>query len=193
MRVNGRHYRTIWLKADGASVEIIDQTLLPHRFATSTLSTLGDAAQAIRTMRVRGAPLIGAAAAYGLALAMRQDASDQALERACDALLKTRPTGINLRWALDDMRGHLRHRPPEQRIAAAYSRAAAICPWSDICRRQSSTRSNTRRSLWGSAMSSPARWCAAPITHGNTSRKQEFCPGVGLHRRLILRLWRSIY
>jgi methylthioribose-1-phosphate isomerase len=127
MRVNGRHYRTIWLKADGASVEIIDQTLLPHRFATSTLSTLGDAAQAIRTMRVRGAPLIGAAAAYGLALAMRQDASDQALERARDALLMTRPTGINLRWALDDMRGHLRHRPPEQRIAAAYSRAAAIC------------------------------------------------------------------
>jgi methylthioribose-1-phosphate isomerase len=127
MRVNGRHYRTIWLKADGASVEIIDQTLLPHRFATSTLSSMSDAARAIRTMQVRGAPLIGAAAAYGVALAMHQDASNEALARACDTLLKTRPTGVNLRWALEDMRGHLRNRPYAERVAAAYARAAAIC------------------------------------------------------------------
>jgi methylthioribose-1-phosphate isomerase len=127
MRVNGRPYRTIWLKADGASVEIIDQTLLPHRFATSTLSTVSDAARAIHTMQVRGAPLIGAAAAYGVALAMRQDASDEALDLACDTLLKTRPTGVNLKWALDDMRGHLRDRPRGERVAAAYGRAAAIC------------------------------------------------------------------
>jgi len=127
MRVDGRHYRTIWLAADGESVEIIDQTLLPHRFATSTLSSLSDAARAIRTMQVRGAPLIGAGAAYGVALAMRQDASDEALDRACDMLLKTRPTGVNLRWALEDMRGHLRTRPPGERAAAAYNRAAAIC------------------------------------------------------------------
>jgi methylthioribose-1-phosphate isomerase len=126
MRVHGKHYRTIWLAKDGASVEIIDQTLLPHRFATITLSTLEDAARAIRTMQVRGAPLIGAAAAYGVALAMREDASDEALDRAHAALLGTRPTGINLRWALDEMRAHLRDKPREERIAAAYARAAAI-------------------------------------------------------------------
>jgi len=127
MRVNGKHYRTIWLAADGESVEIIDQTLLPHRFATTTLSSVSDAARAIRTMQVRGAPLIGATAAYGVALAMRQDASDEALDRACDTLLKTRPTGVNLKWALDDMRGLLRDRPRGQRVASAYNRAAALC------------------------------------------------------------------
>ena len=104
MRVDGKRYRTIWLAADGESVEIIDQTLLPHRFATSSLSSVDDAARAIRTMQVRGAPLIGAAAAYGVALAMREDPSDEALDRACDMLLKTRPTGVNLRWALEEMR-----------------------------------------------------------------------------------------
>jgi len=127
MRVNGRHYRTIGLAADGESVEIIDQTLLPHRFATATLSSVSDAERAIRTMQVRGAPLIGAAAAYGVALAMRQDASDKALEAACRTLLETRPTGVNLKWALEDMRGHLRTRSPRDRVAAAYARAAAIC------------------------------------------------------------------
>jgi len=127
MLVNGRHTRTIWLKADGASVEIIDQTRLPHRFATVTLSSVDDAARAIRSMQVRGAPLIGATAAYGVALAMRQDSSDEALDRAHHTLLETRPTGINLRWALDDMRDHLRRRPPAERVAAAYLRAAAIC------------------------------------------------------------------
>jgi methylthioribose-1-phosphate isomerase len=127
MRVKGRHYRTIWLGKDGGSVEIIDQTLLPHRFAVATLSSVEDAARAIRTMQVRGAPLIGAAAAYGVALAMRQDASDESLERACDTLRSTRPTAVNLRWALDEMRDHLRHLPRAERVAAAYARAAAIC------------------------------------------------------------------
>ena len=126
MRVHGKHYRTIWLATDGKSVEIIDQTLLPHRFATLSLTSVNDAAHAIRTMQVRGAPLIGAAAAYGVALAMREDASDAALERAHETLLKTRPTGINLRWALDEMRAHLRHRPRDERVSAAYARAASI-------------------------------------------------------------------
>ena len=129
MRVNGRHYRTIW-PAEGeahGAVEIIDQTLLPHRFATLTLSSMDDAARAIKTMQVRGAPLIGAAAAYGVALAMRRDASDEALDLACDTLLKTRPTAVNLRWALDDMRATLRNRPRSERVAAAYARAAQIC------------------------------------------------------------------
>ncbi len=126
MRVNGKPYRTIWLAPDGRSVEIIDQTLLPHEFATLRLETCDDAARAIKTMQVRGAPLIGATAAYGVALAMRADASDEALDRCHDALLKTRPTAVNLRWALDDMRTTLRNRRREERVAAAYARAAAI-------------------------------------------------------------------
>jgi methylthioribose-1-phosphate isomerase len=127
MRVNGRHYRTIWPAEDGGAVAIIDQTLLPHRFATATLASMEDAAHAIRTMQVRGAPLIGATAAYGVALAMRADPSDAALDRACETLLATRPTAVNLRWALDAMRAHLLHRPREERAAAAYRRAAEIC------------------------------------------------------------------
>src|SRR5436190_729200 len=126
MRVHGKQYRTIWLGADGASVEIIDQTLLPHRFATSTLASLSDAAHAIRSMQVRGAPLIGAAAAYGVALAMRADASDEAMERAYATLIATRPTAINLKWALDEMTAALRNRPRHERVAAAYRRAAEI-------------------------------------------------------------------
>lgn len=127
MRVNGKSYRTIWVAADGQSVEIIDQTLLPHQFAIVTLRTLDDAARAIKSMQVRGAPLIGAAAAYGICLAISADASDEALDRAYDILLATRPTAVNLRWALDDMRGRLRNLPRDARVAAAYGRAAEIC------------------------------------------------------------------
>ncbi len=127
MRVQSRHYRTIWVERDHGPVEIIDQTLLPHRFSTLTLSSLQDAARAIRTMQVRGAPLIGAAAAYGVALAMRQDPGDKSLQDACDTLLETRPTAVNLRWALDDMRRNLKSRPREERLSAAYKRAAQIC------------------------------------------------------------------
>ena len=104
MKVDGRHYRTIWLADDGWSVEIIDQTRLPHDFAAMRLTTLAEAAEAIRAMRVRGAPLIGATAAYGLCLALRADPSDEALDRARESLHATRPTAVNLRWALDDMR-----------------------------------------------------------------------------------------
>jgi methylthioribose-1-phosphate isomerase len=127
MRVNGKAYRTIWVAADSETVEIIDQTVLPHQFAIVRLKSLDDAAAAIRTMQVRGAPLIGAAAAYGICLAMRADASDEALDRAYDVLLATRPTAVNLRWALDMMRAHLRNRPRAERVAAAYKRAAEIC------------------------------------------------------------------
>jgi methylthioribose-1-phosphate isomerase len=126
MKVDGKHTRTIWLEADGATVGTIDQTLLPHRYATIRLNTLEDAARAIATMQVRGAPLIGAAAAYGMALAARQDASDAALERAYAALLATRPTAINLKWALDEMMASLRNRAREERVAAAYARAREI-------------------------------------------------------------------
>jgi len=127
MKVAGKHLRTIGLGDDGWSVEIIDQTKLPFAFETVRLRTLEDAARAITAMQVRGAPLIGATAAYGLCLAVAEDASDEALDRAYEKLLATRPTAVNLRWALDDMRDHLRNRPHGERRDAAYRRAAAIC------------------------------------------------------------------
>jgi methylthioribose-1-phosphate isomerase len=127
MKVAGKPTRSIWVEADGAAVGVIDQTLLPHRFATIRLETLSDAARAIVTMQVRGAPLIGATAAYGICLALRADASDESLERAYAALHATRPTAINLKWALDEMMAAVRNRPRDERVAAAYRRAAEIC------------------------------------------------------------------
>ena len=127
MKVDGKPFRSIWVEPDGATVGVIDQTLLPHRFATLRLATLDDAARAIKTMQVRGAPLIGATAAYGVALALKADASDEAVERAYASLIATRPTAINLKWALDEMMAAVRNRPREARVAAAYRRAAEIC------------------------------------------------------------------
>ena len=127
MKVNGTHYRTIWLDQDGWSVDIIDQTRLPHEFVTIRLLTLADAATAINTMQVRGAPLIGATAAYGMALAVRADASDKAIDRAYEQLLATRPTAVNLRWALDEMRAVLRNTASTERVAVAYQRSAQLC------------------------------------------------------------------
>ncbi len=127
MKVDGKPMRSIWVEADGWAVGIIDQTLLPHRFALLRLESVEDAARAIRSMQVRGAPLIGACAAYGLCLALRANASDENLERAYALLLATRPTAINLKWALDEMLAAVRNRPRNERVAAAYARAAAIC------------------------------------------------------------------
>ncbi len=127
MKVDGKPYRTIWLAGDGWGVEIIDQTRLPFEFVTRRLETVDDAAVAIRDMWVRGAPLIGATAGYGMALAMRADASNTSLGDACDKLLATRPTAVNLRWALDEMSATLEPLSPKERPAAAYARAAAIC------------------------------------------------------------------
>jgi methylthioribose-1-phosphate isomerase len=126
MKINGKPYRTIWPKGDD-TVEVIDQTRLPHEFATLALRSKEEAAHAIKAMIVRGAPLIGATAAYGMALAMREDASDEALTRAHDMLLETRPTAINLRWALNRMCDVLRNRPRGDRAALAWKEAAAIC------------------------------------------------------------------
>jgi methylthioribose-1-phosphate isomerase len=126
MKVGDRHYRSIWLNADGASVDIIDQRWLPHEFRVETLSDIGAVATAIRDMWVRGAPLIGATAAYGVAIEMARDPSDAALDAAWKRLNETRPTAINLRWALDDMRGVLRPLPAKARAEAAYKRAAEI-------------------------------------------------------------------
>ena len=126
MKVDGKPWRTIWLEPDGWSVGVIDQTRLPHRFVSTRLTTLDEAAWAIKSMVVRGAPLIGAAAAYGVCLALHADASDESLDRACAALAATRPTAINLRWALDQMARAVRNRPRGERVAAAYARAQEI-------------------------------------------------------------------
>jgi len=127
MKINGKSWRSIWLNADGRSVDIIDQTRLPHDFATRSLRTAGDAAEAISNMRVRGAPLIGATAAYGVALAMCENSDDASLERARRLLLATRPTAVNLRWSLDRMRGALLPLAPGRRAVAAYDLSGQLC------------------------------------------------------------------
>lgn len=126
MKVGGKPMRSIWVEADGA-IGVIDQTVLPHEFRTVRLSSRDDAAHAISSMLVRGAPLIGAVAAYGMVLALREDASDEALEAAYRILLATRPTAINLKWALDEVMAAVRNRPRSERLAAAEKRAVEIC------------------------------------------------------------------
>lgn len=149
MNVDGKPFRTIWLAEDGETVEIIDQTRLPHEFRIASLETIDEAAHAIRSMQVRGAPLIGATAAYGVCLAMRDDASDANLESACETLLATRPTAVNLRWALDDMRGVLAPLASLDRPAAAYARAAAICDEDvGICRAIGEHGAQLIREVW---------------------------------------------
>ena len=127
MNVNGQPYRSIWLNPDGWSVSIIDQTFLPHGFEVRLLQSTEDAAEAISTMRVRGAPLIGATAAYGMALAMRADSSDSSLKNASRSLLETRPTAVNLRWALSRMADELLPLAPAERTVAAYELCSRIC------------------------------------------------------------------
>ncbi len=127
MKIGGKTFRTIWLADDACSVQVIDQTRLPFAFEVVTLSDVGEAADAIRGMTVRGAPLIGATAAYGLALAMHADPSDRHLKEASALLRATRPTAVNLAWALNDMNAHLAPLAPEKRRAAAYVRAATLC------------------------------------------------------------------
>ena len=126
MRISGTHYRTLWPTAAG-TIRVIDQSRLPFEFATVDLETLDDAARAIRTMVVRGAPLIGATAAYGMALASREDASDAHIDKAVRTLQATRPTAHNLAWALSRMRRALAGVAPGGRPDAAFREAAAIC------------------------------------------------------------------
>ena len=120
MKVEGRHYRTIWVEDDGRTVGIIDQTQLPHRFATEKLVSLEDAAHAIRAMLVRGAPLVGVTAAYGLALAVTVDARDEAISKACSVLRATRPTAVNLEALLTRVASALAVVPAEARASEAY-------------------------------------------------------------------------
>jgi methylthioribose-1-phosphate isomerase len=127
MKIDGVHYRSIWLSDNGWSVRIFDQRQLPWRVEIAELTSVEMAARAIKEMWTRGAPLIGATAAYGMCLGLRTDASDEALESNYRLLLATRPTAVNLRWALDRMKGAVTGLQGEQRVAAAYRCAAAIC------------------------------------------------------------------
>lgn len=127
MKIDGKHYRSIWLADDGWSVHILDQTKLPHEVAILRLTTMEEAAHAISSMQTRGAPLIGACGAYGLCLALHKDASDVAIESAYRTLFATRPTAVNLRWGLDRVRDVVAKLPVGARAAAAYREARAIC------------------------------------------------------------------
>ena len=126
MKVDGVPYRTIWLDSDGWSVNVIDQTRLPHAFEIANLRSLEDACRAIRTMVVRGAPLIGATSAYGMYLALCDDPSDETMESAYGQLIATRPTAVNLRWALDRMWEALLPVPPSERVDQARSLCGEI-------------------------------------------------------------------
>ena len=130
MKIDGKAWRTIWLEEGvqhgGDAIGVIDQTQLPHRFTTRTLSSCDQAAEAIRMMVVRGAPLIGVTGAYGLMLALQADPSDAALAAAFEQLNATRPTAVNLRWALERVRDRVAPLPPAERAAAAKAEAASI-------------------------------------------------------------------
>ncbi|MBV9392390.1 MAG: S-methyl-5-thioribose-1-phosphate isomerase [Verrucomicrobia bacterium] len=127
MKVDGQLYRTIWLNDDKNSVSVIDQTVLPHRFVITQWHSAEDVADGIRKMVVRGAPLIGASAGYGIALGMLHDPSDKGLERSYKMLFASRPTAVNLRWALDRIRAALLPVQPCDRAAAAFAEAGKIC------------------------------------------------------------------
>ncbi len=127
MKIDGIDYRTIWLRDDGAAVQIIDQTRLPHELIIADLVDVHDFERAIRTMQVRGAPLIGVTAAYGLAMALRADAGDEHLARACETLLSARPTAVNLGWAVGRVRETVAGLPPHARAEAALALAHEIC------------------------------------------------------------------
>jgi methylthioribose-1-phosphate isomerase len=126
VRISGTHFRTIWA-TDSGTVRVIDQSRLPFEFATIDLETAADAAAAIKTMVVRGAPLIGATAAYGMALAARSSPSDSRLAEAAQILQATRPTAVNLAWSLSRMRKVLAQVAPQERVDVAFTEAAAIC------------------------------------------------------------------
>src|SRR3569833_870640 len=125
MKIGGKHYRSVWPIGEDA-FGIIDQTKLPHQFETMTLRSADDAARVIKNMNTRGAPLIGVVGAYGLALAVRDDPSDDNIQEMVEMLAETRPTAINLKWALWRMRGALLNQPREKRAAMAWAEVAAI-------------------------------------------------------------------
>ncbi|VAW17347.1 Methylthioribose-1-phosphate isomerase, partial [hydrothermal vent metagenome] len=136
MKVGAKHYRSIWFDQDAGAVKIIDQRWLPHQFIVVELKTRNDFVVAIRDMWVRGAPLIGATAAFGVCARMRSDPSDNSLDETCRVLNDTRPTAVNLRWALDEMRAVLKDLPPAERAAAAHKKALEISAEDVECNRR---------------------------------------------------------
>lgn len=136
MKVGGKPYRSIWFDESDGKVKIIDQRWLPHEFRVVELNTREGFATSIRDMWVRGAPLIGATAAYGIAVQMGIDPSNASLDETWEILHKTRPTAINLRWALDNMRNLLKPMPENQRAQAALDRAGKICDEDVECNQQ---------------------------------------------------------
>jgi methylthioribose-1-phosphate isomerase len=157
VKIGERQYRIIWLAEDGWRVNVIDQTKLPFSLEVQCLSSYREAARAIHDMIVRGAPLIGATAAYGVALAMREDASDSNLAAARDRLHSTRPTAVNLTWALDQMHGLLAPLSPNERMEAAYIKAADICDSDvDICKAIGMHGLAVIRNLWEASGKPPS-------------------------------------
>jgi methylthioribose-1-phosphate isomerase len=129
MLVDNHHYRTIWPNSKGEFpfVEIIDQTKLPHAFKVEKIINLQQMIVAIKTMQVRGAPLIGAAAAYGMALTTLQGCNDEHLKVSASQLIASRPTAVNLKWAVERMLRRLLVLPAQERLQAAWVEAALIC------------------------------------------------------------------
>src|SRR5579875_3035988 len=123
MKIDGTPYRSVWVDQDGWTVRILDQTKLPWEMEILRLADARAVAHAIRSMQVRGAPLIGAVAAYGLALALREDPGTESMERTAAMLAETRPTAVNLRWALERMLTRLRNTPAAERARVAYEEA----------------------------------------------------------------------
>jgi methylthioribose-1-phosphate isomerase len=135
MKIGDTWYRSIWPTDGCDAVEVIDQTGLPHTFEMRQLRSLEEAVEAISVMRVRGAPLIGATAAYGLALSLRSDATDSGLQKAIERLAATRPTAVNLQWALEAVRSAVAELPPSARAEAAWDTAGRICDEDvEVCR-----------------------------------------------------------
>ena len=169
MNVGGKPMRSIWLapggEPDGAIVEIIDQTRLPHELVTARLKTLDDAARAIRDMQVRGAPLIGATAAYGMALAIADDPSDKAIERAAATLTATRPTAVNLAWAVAEIRGAVADLPLPERFAAALARAEAIADEDVEINR--AIGEHGLKVIWAAFVAKPGEAAVQILTHCN--------------------------
>lgn len=151
MNINGIPHRTIWRIQDSHAIEIIDQTRLPHEFVIARLENFGAVAHAIRSMQLRGAPLIGVAAAYGVAIAIQKNPSNMALKSACDVLLETRPTAVNLRWALERMQHKLSLLPEAERAEQAWNEAALIADEDVVMNQAIGTHGlSLIRSLWES-------------------------------------------
>jgi methylthioribose-1-phosphate isomerase len=165
MRIDGKHYRSVWVDENGWSVRIFDQTKLPWALEVLRLEDEAQVAHAIRAMQVRGAPLIGAVAAYGVALALRRDSSTASLDGCVERLGRTRPTAVNLAWALGRMRAALHNLPPSERVAAAYAEATAIADDdAETCRRIGAHGLPLLREIAGAK---PAGGAVNVLTHCN--------------------------